>query len=82
MNGNWSAPFHSVIPLLFHNASLHQRLLISYALVFLICLPNLNSTHGTGISPTAMNPNRLVAQSIPKFRYIWRVNKGKTPPSV
>jgi hypothetical protein len=42
----------------------------------------LNNTHGIGNSATVTNANKLVAQAIPRFVYIWRVNRGNTPPKV
>lgn len=43
---------------------------VSYLLLALIRLPNLNSTHGTGSNATAMNPSRELAQPIPRRSYI------------
>ena len=57
-----------------------QSFNVSYELLVLKVLPNLNNTQGIGSSATAMKPRRLVAQSIPSLWYICRVNNGNTPP--
>lgn len=54
-------------------------LIVSKRLFFLICGPNLNSTHGIGNMVNDKNPSRLVAHAIPNPSYTERIELARLP---
>ena len=62
-------------------ATMLQRyaLIVSKALFFLICGPNLNSTQGIGNIVNDKNPSRLVAHAMPSLSYTDETESANLP---